>query len=193
MADFKQNMFQRLRSARQWLKRAEEAYDTDRDIRAELDLMLAQAELQQAKEAHRTRRWWYKYSPLTQGLAVSLAMTIVAAGFGGTYWWVNKQQANMPVLPLAQHETKVTDITKTEPIKGQQAQLSVDVRPVTAERKTDNRDENSVKPMHQQNAQQVETRVKDDDVPHQADKESLLPPEELQKLVRAAGKSLRGQ
>lgn len=191
MADFKQNMFRRLRSARQWLKHAEEAYDTDRDIRAELDLMLAQAELQQAKEAHHNSRWWHKYSSLSQGLAVSLAITIATVGFGGTYWWLNKHQTSIPALPLAaQQEAKANDITKPEPIKGQQA---VDVKPAPAERKNDQRDEPSVKPMNQQNVQRAEIRVKDDYEPRQADKESLLPPEELQKLVRAAGKSLRGQ
>lgn len=194
MADFKQNMFRRLRSARQWLKHAEEAYDTDRDIRAELDLMLAQAELQQAKEVHRNRRWWYKYSPVTQGLAVGMAMTIAAIGFGGTYWWMTKQQTSMPALPLAaQQENKAPELTKPEYLKVQLSEPTSDAKPMAAERKADKRDESTVKPMHQQNVQQAEIRAKDDGEARQADREPVLPPEELQKLVRAAGKSLRGQ
>lgn len=196
MADFKENMFRRLRSARQWLKNAEEAYDTDRDIRAELDLMLAQAELQQAKEVHRTRRWWYRYSPITQGLAVSLAMTIAAVGFGGTYWWMNKNQTRMPALPLtAQQENKAPGLSEPEYFKAQAQSVhpTGNVKPMAAEHKADQRSEASVNPLHQQNVQHAVTRVKDDSEPRQADKEAVLPPEELQKLVRAAGKSLRGQ
>lgn len=189
MADFKENMYRRLRSARQWLMRAEEAFDKDRDIRAELDLMLAQAELQHAKEANRTRHWRYKYSLLTQGAAVGLAMMLTVAGFGGTYWWVTRHQTKGYTPPAVQKEMQqpqpTAAVNSVPDAKVKDAAPAENVKPVSAPA-TD-------KTVHHQKSITAENRIKEDEQPHQAEKEVALPPDEMQKLVRAAGKSLRGQ
>ncbi|MPN13102.1 hypothetical protein SDC9_160422 [bioreactor metagenome] len=191
MADFKDNMYRRLRSAGQWLKRAEESFDKDRDVRAELDLMLAQAELQHAKEASRTRHWRYKYSLLTQGAAAVMAMVIAVVGFGGAYWWFNQHRTSDNQTPAVvseplqspQHPAAVSSLP--EQPKVQQLPSEAIVKPVSAS--------TTGKSEHPPKLTAAENRVKDDDGPYRAEKEVVLPPDELQKLVRAAGKSLRGQ
>ena len=50
MTDLKKKLKGHLCSARHWLGKAEESLEKDRDIRAELNLMLAQAEITHAKE-----------------------------------------------------------------------------------------------------------------------------------------------
>lgn len=191
MADFKDNMYRRLRSAGQWLKRAEESFDKDRDVRAELDLMLAHAELQHAKEANRTRHWRYKYSLLTQGAAAVMAMVIAVAGFGGTYWWLEQHRTSDYQAPTAvaessqspQRPAAVSSLPEQPNV--QQPTSTVTVKPVSAP--------TTVKSEQPQKLTGAESRVKDDDGAYQAEKEVVLSPDELQKLVRAAGKSLRGQ
>ncbi|MGI6093082.1 MAG: hypothetical protein GX348_06020 [Veillonellaceae bacterium] len=191
MADFKDNMYRRLRSARQWLKRAEESFDKDRDVRAELDLMLAQAELQHAKEANRTRHWRYKYSLLTQGTAAIMAMVIAVAGFGGTYWWFNQHRTSNFQAPAAVSESLQSPqqpaavSSLPEQPKVQQSTSAVTVKTVSAP--------TTLKSEQPQKLTGAESRVKGDDGTYQAEQEVVLPPDELQKLVRAAGKSLRGQ
>ena len=66
-----------IKAAKDWLGRAEDSIDKDNDIRVDLDVMLAQAELQRAKEANELklwRRWLYWTVPWV--LAV-----MVAAGY----------------------------------------------------------------------------------------------------------------
>lgn len=190
MADFKDNMFRRLRSARQWLKRAEEAFDKDRDVRAELDLMLAQAELQHAKEANRTRHWRYKYSLLTQGAAVGMAAIIAVIGFGGTYWWLNQHQTgnyqSSPAVQLEMPQQPITAGTGHIVTTAPQESPAVETKPAPASAtvKTAAHQETSIVPKN---------RDKEDHQSYQTETQTVLPPEDLQKLVRAAGKSLRGQ
>lgn len=196
MADFKHHMFQRLHSARKWLKRAEESFGKDRDIRAELDLMLAQAELQHAKEASRSRQWRYKYSLLRQGLAFGLALTVIGAGIGGaSYVWHHRQQSVVPV-PIAVQENIRPPMPAAEP-KAQQAAMQDKPAASTAAA-----DSSSVAPpsaaVSSQSEQTADSRVSDhrkseSQVTRPTEKQVTLSPEEMQQLVRAAGKSLRGQ
>jgi hypothetical protein len=190
MADFKQQMYRRLRSARQWVTRAEEAFDNNSDIRAELDLMLAQAEIQQAKEANRSHHWRYRYSVVRHGLAMGLAMTVAVTGLGGTYWWLHRQQDTVPRPSVSQTETvpvpevKVRvepGVVQSEPVKEiRPAESTLQTEPVAPSQSVDSN-------------KMVEYQQKTREQPQQADKAITLPPAEMQKLVRAAGKSLRGQ
>ena len=188
MAPIKQNMYQHLRSAKEWLTKAEEAFDKQHDVRGELDLMLAQAELQHVKETNRSRQWRYKYLAFRHGLALTLAMFMVVV-LGGVYWWTNKPVLAIPVPIAGQVNLPVVAVTKVER-NGLPAIITK---------------ENSLPPV-QQVANQVVTplpskaeplqqsesprQVKQ---PRQVEQPGDLSADEMQKLVRAAGKSLRGQ
>jgi len=189
MAQLKQHMYQHLRSAKEWLTKAEEAFDQQHDVRAELDLMLAQAELQHVKEANRSRQWRYKYLAFRHGLALTLAM-FMAVALGGVYWWTTKPdlapipvpfagQTNVPVGAVAKVELNVvqTLIPKEHILPIAQPSVNNVVTPLS--KKTEPLSQPEPSRRVEQLPQVVEP--------------AALSADEMQKLVRAAGKSLRGQ
>jgi hypothetical protein len=184
MADFQGQMFRHLRSARQWLVRAEESFNKDSDIRGELNLFLAQAELQHARETNHSRRWRYKYPLLRHTLSAVLAASILAVGLG-TYWWLGERNAVVPI-PLAAQESVKASVNRagSEPATDQvrtEAATPVASAPAVAVTAP-------ARPVSQPAERQDKT-----DHPRQTDKDQLVSPDEMQKIIRAAGKSLRGQ
>lgn len=185
MARLKQHMYQHLRSAKEWLTKAEEAFDKQHDIRAELDLMLAQAELQHAKEANRSRQWRYKYVVFRHGMALLLALFVVMGG-GGLYWWATRP---IPTVPAPEPLTaqihspveatpKVEETTPVTTTTAVPSKKEVPLQQAVTEQETP-------KPSKIIPASQPEP------VTYQAP--VVVSENEMQKLVRAAGKSLRGQ
>jgi hypothetical protein len=110
MADFKRHMFRHLRSAKVWLTRAEESFDKNSRIRGELDLILAQAELQHARETSLSRQERKHYLFLRHATSFVLAAAIVVAGFGA-YWGFSERHAVVPI-PLAAQEAKVPPVVQ---------------------------------------------------------------------------------
>lgn len=205
MADLKNNISKSIRSARQWLAHAEDSFGNDRDVRGELDLILAQAELQRVREANRSGRWRSPYSLFSQGLALGLALFISVAGLGGAYWWVHAQKA-VPV-PLAVHNVTSTDKTSVNltpifPAPGVSEQLADKPNTKLREQLASEQSKvpTAVKAETVQNALAQQPQNVDSVVSQVAsererptEKEVVLPPDEMQKLIREAGKSLRGQ
>ena len=68
--------------------RAEEAFDNEHDIRGELDLLLAQAELQHVREA-KSSRWWHRYRLILNCVAFALALFVAVLGVGGVHFIYN--------------------------------------------------------------------------------------------------------
>ena len=185
MAQIKQHMYQHLRSAKDWLTKAEEAFAKQHDVRAELDLMLAQAELQHAKEVNRSRQWRYKYILLRHGVALTLAM-FMAVTMGGVYWWTTRPVV-APVPLTVQPKSPVELAPKTQMVVTPQVppvatpaevQVQVPVQQIVKEQEMQ-------KPSKVVQSSQVEQS--------HAQVPVVLSENEVQKLVRAAGKSLRGQ
>lgn len=206
MADFKKNISGSIRSARQWLARAEDSFGNDRDIRGELDLFLAQAELQRVQEAKRAGRWYHKFSLFSQGLALGLALFIAVAGIGSAYWWMHTQK-NVPVPIDVQSQTlaggnkspvsPALDTPKPAAVQ-QQANPSTAVgqkEPSFAQPKAAAEVTVPAPNTAAEQPQKVQTLAGQAVSEHErpAEKEVVLPPDEMQKLIRAAGKSLRGQ
>ncbi len=190
MADFKQNMGRHLSSARQWLTRAEEAFAKDRDIRAELNLMLAQAELQHVKEANRAGRWRFKYPFLRHSLALGLALMVVVAGFGGAVL-VNYPRHVRETVPLAAQSAD-RPVPPAEPAAATVSSPPVApaAGPLETVKPAPRKAEAAASPAVTTAApvSQVTTAER----PQPESNADLLSPDEMQKLVRAAGKSLRG-
>lgn len=186
MAHFKKNIVQHLSSAKRWLTKAEEAFGEERDIRGELDLMLAQAELQHVKEVSRSTHWRHKYAAVRHGVAL-LCAVVMAVGLGGAYWWVSKPQMVVPV-PLVEKvslpmESKIQSSSKTgqlPPVPIAQEEGNVARREVTP-------------PVQAVTASSVASPQKKAEPSQQVEASVAISPDEMQKLVRAAGKSLRGQ
>jgi cytoskeletal protein RodZ len=202
MADIKKNIAKSIRSARQWLAHAEDSFGNDRDVRGELDLFLAQAELQRVQEAKRSGQWRTKFSLFSHGLALGLALFIAVAGLGGAYWWVHTQKA-VPVPLVTQNPTSAGkssgNAVSAPEVRQQQADIpSTNFKESTAGEQTKNPSavsretgENSLSQQPQPVHSVVSQDASEQDRP--AEKAINLPPDEMQKLIREAGKSLRGQ
>lgn len=189
MAQIKQQMCQHLRSAKEWLTKAEDAFDKEHTVRAELDLMLAQAELQHATEFNRSRQWRYKYIILRHGLALTLAMSMILA-IGGAYWWTTRPIIGVPVpltvqvnVPAEVMPTVETGITpKTIPLSMQ----TDNPMPVGQITKETEKEKEIAHP-----ATVIQTNQPKQQPHYQAP--VVLSDDEVQRMVRAAGKTLRGQ
>lgn len=185
MAPLKHRMYQHLRSAKEWLTKAEEAFDKQHDVRAELDLMLAQAELQHVKEVNRSRQWRYKYLAFRHGLALTLAI-FMAVAVGGVYWWTNKPELAIPVPLVGQGSVPAETVTKTVANATPIIKPTENNLPVQQVQQVANQVVTTVPSKVEQVRQSEEPR-------YQPEQPAPISGDELQKLVRAAGKSLRGQ
>lgn len=189
MAELKRNTTRRLRSARQWLIKAEQSFEKDREVRGELDLLLAKAELQHVQETKQATSWRYRYPLLRHGLAFGLAVFIAAAGVGSAAYWTMQERERAVPIPLAAQEKlpvavkaeaapvlsaqpEVNRVVSKEPVSQMQTKASAPVVPAMA-------------PASEEEAATVRT------VPPA--REVRISQDEMQRLVREAGKSLRGQ
>jgi len=180
MADFKRHMFRHLRSAKVWLTRAEESFDKNSRIRGELDLILAQAELQHARETSLSRQERKHYLFLRHATSFVLAAAIVVAGFGA-YWGFSERPAAVPI-PLAAQEAKAPPVIQNA--SDAAVPVRVEGQRPAMPKPTSNTPRETVMPVSR-----PETTVRAQPV----EKENLLSPDEMKNVIRAAGKSLRGQ
>lgn len=81
MAQPSKSLFRRIRSAKSSLDNAEQSFLDNKNIRGELDLMLAEAELQNLRKKESVPWSWSR-----QALAALTALLFVLAGVGGWYF-----------------------------------------------------------------------------------------------------------
>lgn len=185
MAEQKDKKTHHLRSARQWLTRAEESFDKDRDIRGELDLFLAQAELERAKERGQSQVWLKKYPALRHGLAILFAVTLASAGYG-VYNQSNESVALEPAQPVVSPHP-VPQLAPADNVVANEPSPAIGPHPA-ATRQTD-----------EPAASPVPVRVKTaekrmESIPAETRRQEIpVSSDEMKNLIRAAGKSLRGE
>lgn len=198
MADCKQDINRHLNSAQQWLSEAGEAFDKDKDIRGELNLFLAQAELAHVREANRSQQWRYRYPVVRHGLALGLALVVAVGGVGASYWWgvsrhtVQSATGTNQAVSIAENSSRQITL---EPKAASQAVAPVAAPPLpAASQPVTNREEPD---SYQQPAKAVkgsrpleQTKSVSAEDPS---KEVPLTTDEINRLIRSAGKSLRGQ
>ncbi|MDF2563951.1 MAG: hypothetical protein K0Q53_346 [Massilibacillus sp.] len=191
MVELKDRMSKHVKAAKAWLGRAEQSFDKEQNIRGELDLMLAQAELKRAQESRvENKKQYNKYRLIHSILAACIAGLVVVVGFSGweflngkpainTFSHVNKvEQVNNEILDKNQNMS-INDMDKPM----QMVEKKVDV-PIAASKVTKVNQESETKSKIEEKPSTAST-VKEDVV--------NLPPAQMQNLMRAAGKSLRGQ
>ena len=204
MANCKQHYIgKHLKSARQWLARAERAFGKDRDVRGELDLFLAQAELQHAREINRAEHSRYKYSLCRQGGAVLMALVMFFAGWGGYHLWDGLTAAKIDV----ESRNTTPPPEQTLPILAGSSAAPPAVLQIADKISTAIAPSAAIEPVPEPLLPAAE-RISEPEpvIPNLPNKvpvadesvsakpqEVRLSPEEMQKLVRTAGKSLRGQ
>jgi len=110
MGELKSKMVNHVRSAQKWLNRAEQAFESEKDMRGKLDLMLAQAEMQHLHESAVKGK---SFSLIKQAIAFSVAAVLFSGGISGAYFYfhystfqpVNQLQIADSILPLSQSST----------------------------------------------------------------------------------------
>lgn len=184
MKDMRQHMYQHLRSAKQWLTQAESALDQKSEVRAELHLMLAEAELQRVKEAKSLRHKRFSLF-VRHSTALFAAFCLLSAGIAGSYWWLK-------------HPVAETHVPAAKAVEPQTPLSAVSIQPVTLEKPAlPNEVVIASPPASGQTAPSAQKVRPQEMIP--ADNEPIESPApvlssaEKQNLVRAAGKKLRGQ
>ena len=80
MNDKRRVIKEHISAARDWLGRAESSIDKENDVRGDLDVMLAQAELQRAQETKYSARWrklFIRLAPLVVAVFVALGYVML--------------------------------------------------------------------------------------------------------------------
>lgn len=180
MAELREKKKNHVSAAREWLGKAEQSLDEENDIKGNLNLMLAQAELIKAREGKKKYKYGYRL------VHCILVAGIIGLFFGfGTAGLREIKQPAPAVLPAAL------------PRGGKSVEAALPLSPLTPEEKAalreDTRKETGaafVRPPQEKAEAAVSQKMRQE-----------LPPEDrlavtsaqMQQLVRAAGKSLRGQ
>lgn len=173
MSKVKKKINTHLKAAQRWLGQAEKSFEDDCDLRGELDLMLAQAEFQHINELRSTnnrnykKRFYLAVASITIFLSVFSHTKLIVDGDFKKNVVITPKVIEEPVVE-AKVKTELNEIVSVENKeslrKDRQEVVSVQVSPVN---------------------QSVKTIKKDE--------ANLLNSQELQKLMREAGQSLRGE
>lgn len=189
MAELKDRMSKHVKAAKTWLGRAEQSFDKEQNIRGELDLMLAQAELKRAQESKTTDKTTYdKYRLIRSILAAGVAGLLVVVGFSG-WGFLDKEPASSAIGHINKVEQAKQTVLNEMPNtsiygKNQETVEKKVATPIIDQEVPQAKKEN-----------EVETKGEKKIIASSPAKEDVLnlPPAQMQNLMRAAGKSLRGQ
>ncbi|MBB6477386.1 hypothetical protein HNR45_000416 [Negativicoccus succinicivorans] len=97
-------LVRRVETARRWLEQAEHSFHDETPLKGELNLLLAQAEMQKLREDRGMSRQWQRWQ---RALALVTALVMVS-GFG--WWWQKDDDAPAPV-------TAPATVVKTVPLE----------------------------------------------------------------------------
>jgi len=172
MTDSGRKVRGKIQAAKQWLNRAEENFGQDATVRGEMNLLLAEAELRSTRETLNEGPGRLKRAGLKHGIALGVAVLMAAGGLGGTWWWWRD-------IPAAVVAPPIRSVTLSVELPPRQ---NISAAPVINPESTPAA---AVVPMIPR--QEVNSAVR------QATKENPVSPDELKRLVRVAGQSLRGQ
>ena len=122
MAQPGNSLFRRIRNVKSSLDNAEKSFLDNKDIRGELDLMLAEAELKNLRKKKDVPWSWNR-----QLLAGCIAVLLVLAGVGGWYFARDhyKQRSSTTIVPAAASAAAVDEAPPQPVTKPQEARSVV--------------------------------------------------------------------
>ena len=122
MAQPGNSLFRRIRNVKSSLDNAEQSFLDNKDIRGELDLMLAEAELKNLRKKKNVPWSWNR-----QLLAGCIAVLLVLAGVGGWYFARDhyKQRSSTTIVPAAASAAAVDEAPPQPVTKPQEARSVV--------------------------------------------------------------------
>lgn len=100
----REELVRRVETARRWLEQAEHSFHDETPLKGELNLLLAQAEMQKLREDRGMSRQWQHWQ---RALALVTALVMVS-GFG--WWWQRDDDTPTPV-------TAPVTVVKTVPLE----------------------------------------------------------------------------
>lgn len=106
MAQSDKYMADHVRSAKVWLERAEQSFNSQSDIKGELNLMLAQAEMKNLRKKKGTPVY-VKY--------LAAAVLVVVCAIGGSFWLLSQDEATPPARSLLPVEEYVPPVMAAPP------------------------------------------------------------------------------
>lgn len=192
MTDKKKLYSEHITAAKDWLGKAEESIAKDNDIRSDLNIMLAQAELQRAKEKDDTA--------LIRKRLKWILPWITAIGIAVGYVYFLRPE----LFTTVREESPAVTVVKEENVPAKENIIQIDTDD-KAEIPLQN-ENNAVKPIDNTERVNVpETAVtekiegtyreriedKNDTVQEAETEKSSLPEKDIQKMIQSAGKILR--
>ena len=168
----------KIQATKHWLTSAEQHFDQNSSARGEMDLLLAEAELRSTREnlknsSSGVRSFWVQH-----GLAFGVAFAVVAFGLSGAWLWSREGResvsAPVPAIPAP--------AVVSAPLAVQPEQPKISTVPV---QKTEETPSATVVPTNPRQ------EVNNNNMP--ATREAPVSQDEMKRLVRTAGQSLRGQ
>ena len=169
----------KIRAVKHWLARAEQHFDVDAPVRGQMDLLIAEAELRSTRNAVESQGNWRKGNWRFQLVAFGVA-AILGLGGIGSLWWYSESRKNFDAPVQANTVPAVTLKVPTAPFSAaEEKKLAV---PVRSAETTVAAGADTMNP-----AQEVKKNE-----PLTAP-QAALSPEEMKRLVQAAGQTLRGR
>ena len=173
----------RVKSVKYWLNKAEDSYEKDKNMSAEINLIMAQAEMQRLKEKHAIpliRTWGIRFSALFVALFLYGGVNFVLDSSNQ----VNRNSYQASDITASQ----ITDMPVPKISTKKESQSVVDVKPVEAEKTNDDKMVETVIPIvHQERITEKPVIQKE------ISAEPLITQKEMQSVVGEAGRVLRGQ
>ena len=179
----KTQLCHRLAAARQWLHQAEESFGKKQEMQGELNLFLAQAELQHVREG-RKLPFWLQSRWGWQGMAMAFAVLLVLSAGAGIFWAKQNAAVSAVVTTRNQVLTTSSNLEKT-PVTDQQVVFNATKQPQTDT-------ETAPAVLTKPKAATIIPEEKQTEETSKTVKAEAVSSEEMQKALRAAGKALRG-
>ena len=193
MSERKKRLKNHIKAAKEWLCKAEDSLDKDNNIQGDLNLMLAQAELQRAKESEQS-----KPKKKSRGFArlAPVAVAVLLVGIGSQLWPhifattvpapVLKTVAEEPAKPSGPLPPVMSEINTGEVSTPAVARQQIAPAAVKADVPLADNEQPVVKLAPAEERETISAKA---ETPVKAQ----IPPADMQKLMRAAGKTLREQ
>ena len=177
MSDRRKSFKQHVKAAKDWLGEAETSLDKENDLRGDLHLMLAQAELQRAQETKRLtarQRWIRRLVP------VLCAVFIIGAVW--QVFWMLYPKPMEAEPPVVLEKTAKTPIVREIPIEKPKQEENHEPAVHEAE---------VAVPVTESVVEEIPLSVEESTPKHET--AGAVPSRDMQKLMNAAGQSLRAQ
>jgi hypothetical protein len=166
----------KIQATKQWLNRADEHFDQNAAVRGQMDLLLAEAELRSTREAIQQHPNKLRAEFFQQVVAFGLAAILAVAALSGAWWWWRDAVVaeTMPQPQTVAPAPSTPVIADPVPIKSAMASKTEEIKTVAiVEAKNSDQEVNST---------------------HRSTyNDTAISPDEMKRLVQAAGHSLRGR